>query len=120
MFMSAVFFIFSCELQPTNNIIIDVNTSFGSTGDSEMIRFIILNNFIFSSFPYSYIVVDLTFSDYLIVCIPLANIGILFHPAKRITIYIGLSFTANKITSMYIQRNGSFQLRYVLIFKVFL
>ena len=34
----------------------------GSTGDgSEMIRFIILNNFIFSSFLYSYIVVDLTF-----------------------------------------------------------
>ncbi len=60
-----------------------------STGDgSEMIRFIILNNFIFSSFLYSYIVVDLTFSDYLIVCIPLANIGILFHPAKRITIIL--------------------------------
>ena len=28
---------------------------------SEMIRFIIRKNFIFSSFPYSYIVVDLTF-----------------------------------------------------------
>ena len=63
--------------------------SYRSTGDgSEMIRFIILNNFIFSSFLYSYIVVDLTFSDYLIVCIPLANIEILFHPAKRITIIL--------------------------------
>jgi len=34
----------------------------------------------------------LTFSDYLIVCIPLANIEKLFHPAKRITFYFGSSF----------------------------
>ena len=38
----------------------------GSTGDvSEMIRFIICNNFIFSSFPYCYYVIKIVFTiDY--------------------------------------------------------
>ena len=67
-----------------------------STGDgSEMIRFIFCNSFIISSFPYSYIVVDFDFLLLLSICISLANIEDYFHPAKRITIYFGLSFDAN-------------------------
>ena len=54
-----------------------------------MIRFVICNGFNISSFLYSYIVVELTFSDYLIVCIPLANIENISHAAKRITIILG-------------------------------